>query len=235
MDELAVRLAELEKDGGPTSGTAKNVEEVYAREKYYERKQQAEGDQSTTGANDGETELVRWGVVSGFCSLGSMSFAAEPLGGVPLADFDVDETVQRLWTDRTGIRCWGGFASVMDAACDSRLDCLQPMAAVYIRGSPCPDYSRAGLGNGVSGHSGSLWIGDCHLGIRLQPPAAGHHQRDGDRDLRHGQRRTVLGSGRPVSQRRIHGGVVHSHGQAPRGSGVASARLPGRNPTRVHR
>ena len=31
MDELAVRLAELEEDGEPTSGTAKNVEEVYAR------------------------------------------------------------------------------------------------------------------------------------------------------------------------------------------------------------
>ena len=98
MDELAVRLAELEKDGEPTSGTARNVEEVYATEKYYESKQQAEGDQSTTGANDGGTEPARWGFVSGFCGLGSMSFAAaaEPLGGVPLAGFDMDETARRL-------------------------------------------------------------------------------------------------------------------------------------------
>ena len=44
------------------------------------------------------------------------------------------------------------------------------MTLVYISGSPCPDYSRAGLGHGVSGRSGSLWIDDCHLGIRLRPP-----------------------------------------------------------------
>ena len=105
MDELVVRLAELEKDGEPTSGTAKNVKEVYAREKYYESKQQAEDGQSRTGANDSGTAPARWGFVSGFCGLGSMSFAAEPLGGMPLAGFYVDETVHRLWTERTGIRC----------------------------------------------------------------------------------------------------------------------------------
>ena len=170
MDELAVRLTELEEDGEPTSGTAKNVEEVYAREKYYESKQQAEGGQSTTDSDVGETAPARWGFVSGFCGLDSMSFAAEPLGGAPLAGFDVDETVQRLWTERTGIKCWGGFASVMDAACDGHLDWLRPMTLIYISGSPCPDYSRAGLGHGVSGRSGSLWIDDCHLGIRMQPP-----------------------------------------------------------------
>ena len=146
------------------------MEEVYAREKYYESKQQAEDGQSTTDNDDGETAPARWGFVSGFCGLDSMSFAAEPLGGVPLAGFDVDETVQRLWTERTGIKCWGGFASVMDAACDGHLDWLRPMALIYISGSPCPDYSRAGLGHGVSGRSGSLWIDDCHLGIRMQPP-----------------------------------------------------------------
>ena len=170
MDELAVRLAELEEDGEPTSGTAKDVEEVYAREKYYENKQQAEDGQSTKSTDGGETSPARWGFVSGFCGLDSMSFASEPLGGVPLAGFDVDETVQRLWTERTGIKCWGGFASVMDAACDGHLDWLQPTALIYISGSPCPDYSRAGLGHGVSGRSGSLWIDDCHLGIRLKPP-----------------------------------------------------------------
>ena len=93
------------------------MEEVYTRDKYYESKQQAEDGQSTMGANDGGTAPARWGFVSGFCGLDSMSFAAEPLGGVPPAGFDVDETVQRLWTERTDIRCWGGFASVMDAAC----------------------------------------------------------------------------------------------------------------------
>ena len=109
MDELAVRLAELEEDSEPTMGTAKSVEEVYAREKYYESKQQAEGDQSTKFTNDGRTTPARWGwsFVFGFCGLGSMSYAAEPLGGAPLAGFDVDETVQRLWTERTGIWCWG--------------------------------------------------------------------------------------------------------------------------------
>ena len=169
MDELAVRLAELEKDGEPTSGTANNAEEVYAREKYYESKQQAEDGQSTTGANGGGTEPARWGFVFGFYGLGTMSFAAESLGGVSLAGFGVDETVQRLWPERTGIGCWGGFASVMDAACDGHLDWLRPMALVYISGSPYPDYSREGPGHGVSGRSGSLWIGDCHLGILLQP------------------------------------------------------------------
>ena len=59
-----------------------------------------------------------------------------------LAGFGVDETVQRLWTERTGFRCWGGFASVMDAACGGHLEWLRPMTPVYISGSPCPDYIR---------------------------------------------------------------------------------------------
>ena len=44
----------------------------------------------------------------------------------------------------------------MNAACDGHLDWLRPMTLVYISGSPCPDYSRTGLGHGASGRSGRL-------------------------------------------------------------------------------
>ena len=157
MDELAVRLAELEEDGEPTSGTARNLGEVRPR---YESKQHAEGDQSTTGANGGRTEPARWGFVSGFCGLDSMSFAAEPLGGVPLAGFGVDETVQRLWAERTGIRCWGGFACVVDAACDGHLGWLRLMALVYISGNPCPDCT-AERGSGTASRAAPAACGSA--------------------------------------------------------------------------
>ena len=52
-----------------------------------------------------EPVAARWGFMSGFCGADSMSFAARDLGGAPVAGFDVDETVQNLWSGRTGIPC----------------------------------------------------------------------------------------------------------------------------------
>ena len=113
---------------------------------------------------------ARWGFMSGFCGAGSMSFASRELGGAPVAGFDVDETVQRLWSRRTGIPCWGEFSSVLDAAADGLLDDLVGSILIYISGSPCPDFSSAGCGRGLLGETGSLWLDDCELGIRLRPP-----------------------------------------------------------------
>ena len=108
--------------------------------------------------------------MSGFCGADSMSFASQELGGTPVAGFDVDETVQRLWSERTGIPCWGEFSSVLDAAADGLLDDLASSILIYISGSPCPDFSSAGCGRGLLGETGSLWLDDCELGIRLRPP-----------------------------------------------------------------
>ena len=81
-----------------------------------------------------------------------------------------DERVQQLWTDRTGVQCWGDFASVLDAAFEGLLDGLREATLIYISGSPCPDFSSAGSGRGVLGSTGGLWLDDCELGIRLFPP-----------------------------------------------------------------
>ena len=172
IDSLSARLKKLEDDGEPTSGTASCVEEVYAREQRY---METKGDPPEPAApDDGNGFKVkaspRWGFVSGFCGAGSMSFAATGLRGVLIAGFDSDEAVQKLWTERTGIRCcWGSFDSVLTAACDGDLDWLRSSTLVYISGSPCPNFSRAGRGRGLFGATGSLWLNDCHLGIRLRP------------------------------------------------------------------
>ena len=108
LDELAERLVELEEDGDPTSGTAATVEEVDRREEDFARRGAA------AAAKIAETEQhadasAPWGFVSGFCGADSVSFAAEPLGGFPLAGFDADELVRRLWEERTGIHRWAPF------------------------------------------------------------------------------------------------------------------------------
>ena len=118
----------------------------------------------------GAPEAAHWGFMSGFCGADSMPFAARELGGAPVAGFGVDETVQRLWSERTGIRCWGEFSSVRDAAAGGLLDDLVSSILIYISGSLCPDFSSAGCGRGLLGETGSLWLDDCELGIRLRPP-----------------------------------------------------------------
>ena len=167
---LGGRLAELEEDGDPTSGTASSVAEVMAREqRYIDMKGDDEPEPNASEPTD-EPTAARWGFMSGFCGADSMSFAARELGGTPVAGFDVDETVQNLWSGRTGIPCWGEFSSVLDAAADGLLDDLVSSILIYISGSPCPDFSSAGCGRGLLGETGSLWLDDCELGIRLRPP-----------------------------------------------------------------
>ena len=140
---LGSRLAELEEDGDPTSGTASSVAEVMAREQRYIGMKGDDEPEPNASEPTGAPAAARWGFMSGFCGADSMSFAAQALGGVPVAGFDVDETVQRLWSERTGIPCWGEFSSVLDAAADGLLDDLASSILIYISGSPCPDFSSA--------------------------------------------------------------------------------------------
>ena len=170
LGELAERLGELEEDGEPTSGTASSVAEVYAREQRYLDEKGSPDEAATEPEQAADADRRRWGFLSGFCGADSMSFASAPLGGTPIAGFDVDELVQRLWRERTGIDCWGGFGSVLEAARGGHLDWLKKVVLIYISGSPCPDYSKAGSGRGLAGSTGSLWLDDCELGIRLRPP-----------------------------------------------------------------
>ena len=167
---LGSRLAELEEDGDPTSGTASSVAEVMAREQRYIDMKGDDEPEPNASEPTGEPAAARWGFMSGFCGADSMPFAARELGGTPVAGFDVDETVQQLWSGRTGIPCWGEFSSVLDAAADGLLDDLVSSILIYISGSPCPDFSSAGCGRGLLGETGSLWLDDCELGIRLRPP-----------------------------------------------------------------
>jgi site-specific DNA-cytosine methylase len=169
LDELAERLAELEEDGDPTSGTAATVAEVYRREEDFARREAAAAAKTTEPEQPSDAQAP-WGFISGFCGADSMSFAVEPLGGFPLAGFDADETVRRLWEERTGVGCWGAFQGVFDAALDGHLDWLAPATLIYVSGSPCPDFSKAGNRRGVSGVTGGLWLDDCELGCRLRPP-----------------------------------------------------------------
>ena len=96
LSELAERLGELEEDGEPTSGTASSVAEVYAREQRYLDEKGSLGEAVTEPEKAADAERKRWGFLSGFCGADSMSFSSAPLGGTPIAGFDVDELVQRL-------------------------------------------------------------------------------------------------------------------------------------------
>ena len=180
MDDLAARLAQLEADGEDTSGTVGSVEEMRRQERLFERisadkearkakKAVEEGVPETTADVDFDS-LSEWGFLSGFCGLDSLSFAAEPIGGVPVAAFDMDDIVRKLWRERTGMVAWGDFYHVVEAAQKGALDWLKPLILIYLSGSPCPDFSSAGHGRGLDGRTGGLWLDDCRLGILLGSP-----------------------------------------------------------------
>ena len=59
---------------------------------------------------------------------------------------------------------------MLDAPAGGLLDDLVSSILIYISGSPCPDFSSAGCGRSLLGETGSLWLDDCELGIRLRPP-----------------------------------------------------------------
>ena len=177
LDDLDARLAQLEADGEDTSGTVGSVDEMREREALYdkiekerEEKRLAAEAVELPAVDDADDVEPAWGFLSGFCGLDSMSFAAEPLGGVPLGAFDSDEIVRYIWDGRTGLSSWGDFYEVVAAAERGELDWLRRMLLVYVSGSPCPDFSSAGEGRGLDGNTGGLWLDDCRLGISLRAP-----------------------------------------------------------------
>ena len=103
-----------------------------AREQRYIDMKGDDESEPNAGGPTGAPAAARWGFMSGFCGADSMPFAAQKLGGTPVAGFDVDETVQRLWSERTGIPCWGEFSSVLDAAADGLLDDLASSILIYL-------------------------------------------------------------------------------------------------------
>ena len=184
LEDLDARLEQLEEDGEDVSGTSGSVEEMQAQEALYDKieREREELKAETDSVEVAPTEppeatadvdfeqLAEWGFLSGFCGLDSMSFAAEPLGGVPLGAFDICPTVRYIWDGRTGLSAWGDFYEVAAAADRGELDWLRRMLLVYVSGSPCPDFSQAGAGEGLDGNTGGLWLDDCRLGIVLRPP-----------------------------------------------------------------
>ena len=96
LDKLAERLGELEEDGEPISRTASSVTEVYAREQRYLDKKGSLEEAATDPETAVDAVRKRWGFLSGFCGADSMGFSSAPLGGTPIAGFDVGALVQRL-------------------------------------------------------------------------------------------------------------------------------------------
>ena len=166
IDEVIMTLERLESSGESTSGTARSDAEVVRRERRYEEMQRRL-ERSPPAAPQ---RRRRWGFMTGFCGIDSMSCAAGPTGGEPVAGFDIDPLVRKLWTERTGLTCWSDFYNVLAAAKGGHLDWLAPLVLMYVSGSPCPDFSSAGHGHGTAGRTGGLWIDDCELGIRMRPP-----------------------------------------------------------------
>ena len=174
LRDLDARLAQLEADGEDTSGTASSVADMRRQERLFERisadnaaRAAAAAEAAEVDGSEGETSPSEWGLFSGFCGLDSLSFAAEPVGGVPVAAYDADEIVRELWSQRTGLRAWGDFYRVAAAAARGSLDWLKPLVLIYLSGSPCPDFSSAGHGRGLDGKTGCLWLDDCRLGVLL--------------------------------------------------------------------
>ena len=89
---------------------------------------------------------------------------------------------------RTGLCSWGDFYDAVVAAADlGELDWMKPLLLIYISGSPCPDFSSAGLGRGLDGSTGGLWLGDCKLGISLRPPVLVREMVTGILDIDNGE------------------------------------------------
>ena len=93
---------------------------MYAREQRYLDEKGSLGEAATEPEKAADAERKRWGFLSGFCGADSVSFSSAPLGGTPIAGFGVVKLVQRLWQERTGIACWGGFGSVLEARSSPR-------------------------------------------------------------------------------------------------------------------
>ena len=115
---------------------------------------------------------AEFGVVSGFCGIDAASHAASELNGKPIAAFDNNGLVRQLWTEWHGIPCWGDFDHVLESARAGNLSWLleRHRHVFYVAGTPCPDWSSAGLGRGVDGNSGHLFIRNIELALLIGFP-----------------------------------------------------------------
>jgi site-specific DNA-cytosine methylase len=79
---------------------------------------------------------------------------------VPIAAFDNNEVVRGLWeAGHEGRPCWGDFYLVREYAAAGKLDAYMKQVLIYTAGTPCPDWSAAGLQRGVKGRAGGrLWL-----------------------------------------------------------------------------
>ena len=105
IDDAIVTLERLELDGENTSGTARSDAEVVSRERRYEEMQR----RSERSPPEAPRRRRRWGFMTGFCGIGSMSCAAAQSGGEPVAGFDINESSAQAVDRAYGTDVLGGL------------------------------------------------------------------------------------------------------------------------------
>ena len=190
--ELADRVSAISHEGdeperevvrlSETSETTVSVEMVD------ETEETAESETFVT-AEPGERddEPVRFGHISGFAGMDGPAAAFAPLGGVPIAAFDSWLTVRKLWESIYDARCFGDFDEFTRLVHEGQLDDLIEKTLIYTAGTPCPDWSAAGLQRGADGSAGGdLWLRNVAFSIFCRFPVILLEQVTGMLDLQNG-------------------------------------------------
>ena len=145
--------------------------------------------ESVISEPESEPENPSFGLFSGFAGIDTAAMVAAELGGTLVAAFDWDEMVRevhdRLYPD---VRCWGSLQDVAALAATGRLRDVVESTFLYTAGTPCPDWSQAGLQLGAGGIAGGeLWaanldfIVDCMFPAVLLEQVTGILEVDGGR------------------------------------------------------
>ena len=126
------------------------------------------GDHDSVSAADERRDVT---LMSGFAGLDSAAVAMRALGGTIVAAFDIDTSVRRVHDRIHGQRCWGDFYKVWRMARTGRISGTVKTALVYVAGTPCPDWSKAGLRRGQTGTAGGkLWLHNIAFAIAVMFP-----------------------------------------------------------------
>ena len=135
----------------------------------------------------GADEPVRFGHISGFAGMDGPAAAFHPLGGVPVAAFDNWLVVRKLWEKIYDARCFGDFDEFKSLVDRGELDELIAKVLIYTAGTPCPDWSAAGLQRGADGAAGGdLWLKNVNFCISCRFPIVLLEQVTGMLDVRNG-------------------------------------------------
>jgi site-specific DNA-cytosine methylase len=112
-----------------------------------------------------------WTYVVAFSGLDTFMQAAKLHGGAPALACDNHDPARDFWQSRTGRQCLKSLAALREALSDEEMrTSVLATALVYTSGPPCTDFSRAGVGRGVTGSTGHLFLDDADAALEADLP-----------------------------------------------------------------